>query len=95
MVKDYTNIGRKSPTPDETKALSVASGQQIVLWVVYASSAGFFLAGLWLLFGEQTLFPGESARWVGFSLIATAAMDIVAAAVLKHAWQRRSGNLPQ
>lgn len=90
MVKDYTNIGRKSPSPAETQAASVEAGQRVVFMVIYAASVGFCLAGLWLLFGEQTLLPAESARWVGFALIVTAAMDIVAVAVLKRAWQRRS-----
>lgn len=57
---------------------------------LYASSIAFMLGGVWLLLGEQSLVPLDTAPMVGGAFIVAALSDVVAVVILKKLWSRHT-----
>lgn len=71
-------------------AMPVAALHRTIFSFIYGVAALMLLAGLWLILGESSVFPGSSGKWVGFSLIIAALGDVLAVRFLKHIWASRS-----
>lgn len=90
MTRDFRHLN-EGRNPGASRR-DVDKGRQIVLASLYATSIAFFLGGLWLLSGEQSIFASEIASILGYSFIFVAITDVILVQVLKRMW-RRGGNV--
>lgn len=100
MVKDFRNIGRVSDSaPDTTTSGLVTSASaddgllpqhRLIVNVLYGVTVLMLLAGLWLMVGEQSIFPAQTALFVGISLLVMAASELVAIRILKRLFKRQT-----
>lgn len=91
MVTDFRNVGRL-PEPSEAAPASAAANPaaRIISLSLYGAALGFFIAGVWLMFGTQTIFAPDIARYMGVAFIISAVADVVAVKVLQRVWAKRS-----
>lgn len=102
MTQDFRQFGpesvragagqgdRATPRLAQPVRAGLQPPQRIVIGSLYASAVVFFLAGLWLMLGEQTFFPAESGAMVGMSFLLVAVFDLVAVRFLKAVWARQA-----
>lgn len=93
MTRDFRNIGRSSSSakpasPPATKPQS-RPNQRVVLLAIHFAAILFFAAGLWLLGGQPSPIPAETAPILGIAFIISAIADIVIAAMLKRIWGKQ------
>jgi hypothetical protein len=82
-------VDLRQPSPNRETAprpASLDANRRAVVLILYASAMGFFMAGVWLLLGEQSFFDAEIAPLAGMAFIIAAFADVVAVAVLKRLW---------
>ena len=94
MTQDFRQPSPRSILNEEPMQSQQGGGpapnQRVVLITLYLSAIGFFLAGLWLMIGEQTFIPADLAPILGMAFITAAAMDVFVVKVLKLVWARRN-----
>ena len=90
MVTDFRNVGRL-PEPSEAAPATAAANPaaRIISLSLYAAASAFFIAGLWLMFGTQTIFAPDIARAMSAAFIISAVADVVAVRVLQRVWAER------
>lgn len=90
MVTDFRNVGRV-PETSQTSSTSAApdSGQAVIVLSLYSAAVLFLFAGLWLILGQQTIFPPEQARIMGVAFIVSAIGDVIAVKVIRRVWANR------
>lgn len=96
MTKDFRNVGRLSPGPENEPPPTSGVGpaplnQRIILRTLQGSAAAFFLAGLWLLTGQPSPLPHSIAPIMGIAFIIAAAFDLAAVQIFKRAWAKHAG----
>jgi hypothetical protein len=90
MVTDFRNVGRvPQPTEIVDTATAGKQGCQVIALSLYVAGAGFFLGGLWLIFGTQALFPPDLSRLMGLAFMISAVADVIAVKVLQRVWAKR------
>lgn len=90
MVTDFRNVGQVPRTPEVVEANAADKpGSQVIVLSLYAAAAGFFLGGLWLIFGTQTLFPPDLSKLLGFAFIISSVADVIAVKVMRRVWAKR------
>jgi hypothetical protein len=89
MTQDFRQPSPMQTSPADRQPLD--AGRRLVVLILYATAIGFLLAGVWLMVGEQALFPPEIAPVLGVALIVSAVSDVVAVMVFKRIWAKRTG----
>jgi hypothetical protein len=91
VVTDFRNVGRIPRPGEEAQAAAKTNlTARIVTQVLYSSAAGFFVGGLWLLFGTQAFFAPDVAQYMGIGLVVGAVADVIAVQVLQRVWAKQA-----